>query len=217
MELHETIWHILLGVSIGYILGRFHSYLREIKEELDEVDDIVKGQRAQDEKGIVQHRIALNVALAVVVLLSLWASISSQIQSDDLQDTNSDLKTAQADLKDAQSAIKRIGVCNQVSLTQLVQALNERVGYTQGRADADVALTKSEAKFWTLILTEPPPSPEEGRAALEKYLGLINDFVKASAEAKIKGNEFPYPTEEELKACYTAADLKTQEKQDAAE
>lgn len=215
MELHDTIWHILLGVAIGYVIGRFHSYLRDIKEGVDEVDDIVKN-KIRDEQGLIQHRVALNIALAVVVLLSLWASVSSQIQSDNLKSTNKDLAIAQADLKSAQTAISRIGACNKVTLTQLVQALNERVGYAQGRADADVRLTKSEAKFWTLVLTEPPPTPEEGRAALEKYLGLINEFVEASDQAKDQGLRFPYPTEEDLQACYTAANDETQEKQNDA-
>lgn len=214
MELSETLFHILLGIAIGYVVGRFHSYLREIKEEVHEVDTIVK--KRAEEKGFMRFPVAADIAVIVTVALCLWASVSTQITNSNLKSTQGDLKATQSQLVDAQAAIKRITTCNQKYLTETVVALNERTGYAQKRADANVKVQRAQSKFWKFLLVLPPPSPDEGRAALEHYLVLIDEFVDASEAAKDNVEAQPYPTDQELAKCYDNADEQTKEDKNAA-
>lgn len=214
MELYETIFHVLLGVGIGYVLGRFHSYLREIKEELDEVDDIVK---RHDESGFMRNPIMADIAVLLAIAICVWAAFSTNSTNNKLENNLKEDQVQQAELLKAQEAIERLSICNQTYLTQTVVALNERTEYAQNRADANVKVVKSESKFWRFLLVEPPPSDEEGRAALERYLVLIDEFVEASERAKNNVVLHPFPTDEDLKSCYDAADKKTEEDKNAAE
>lgn len=223
MGVYETFFHILLGVAIGYVIGRFHCYLRDIKEELDEVDDIVK-TKIQDERGFMRFPIAADIAVVITVLLCVWAAFSTQItnnkleanaERDDIQQV--ELAQAQADLKDAQEAIERLSTCNSKYLTQTVVALNERTKYTQERANANVQVQKAQSRFWKFLLVEPPPSDAEGRAALEHYLTLIDEFVDASKAAAENVKLNPYPTDDDLAACYNDADDITEEDKNATE
>lgn len=215
MELYESIFHVLLGGAIGYVLGRFHSYLRDIKEELDEVDEIVKHPKG--EGGFMRSPIAADIAVVITVALCVWAAFSTQITNNKLERTQGDLTSTQSELKNAQEAIERLSVCNQKYLTQTVIALNDRTTFTQERANANVKVQKAESKFWKFLLTEPPPPPDEGREALRKYLVLIDEFVEASDKANINLKVSPYPTDKELAACYSDADEVTEEDKNATE
>lgn len=83
MELYERIGWFFLGLAIGAILGYIVARLRviddhlsEIKEEVDEIDDIVKHQK--DEAGVTRLRpVILDVILFGVVIMVAYAAWSS--------------------------------------------------------------------------------------------------------------------------------------------
>jgi hypothetical protein len=78
-ELAERLTWMMLGGAVGFVLGYIVARLRDIKEELDEVDDTVKHLRSKDESGILRARpIVLDVVLVGVVCMVVWASFASQ-------------------------------------------------------------------------------------------------------------------------------------------
>lgn len=205
MELYEKFGYFVLGMVIGYILGRLVRTVHEIKEELDEVDDIVK-KRARDESGFMRFPIVADIALVVVIAVTVWAAVATGHTNYTLKETQDDLEVAQSQLKSAQADISELGECNQKFLGVVIRTLNARTISVQERADANAALQKAQAKFIRIILTQPPVTDDEARAALERYSELLNEFVAASEEAKSNSEEFPYPTDEELAKCYSDAE-----------
>lgn len=74
---HETINRIvffIIGCGFGGVLGYIAAYLRIIKEEVHDVLDL---ERKRDEQGILQHRVAFNVAFVLLMVFVFYAAFSS--------------------------------------------------------------------------------------------------------------------------------------------
>jgi len=195
MAFDDRLLLFLFGCIIGFILGYIVRSLRAIKEELDEVDEIVKEKfpnHTRNEDGIVRHPLVMDLALLLVIVLTVWASFASQKASNDVQET-----------QDQQT---RSTLCVQQYLSKTISALNERTTYTQEQAEKNVELQKAQAKFLGLLLHKPPYSEKRRTEAVDRYVDTLTDFVEVSGKASDKVDANPYPTNEELRDCLRAAD-----------
>ncbi len=205
MGLDDRLWYLLLGMAIGFVLGYFTRSLdrlkdevADIKEELDEVDEIVKEERDilrhQNEDGFVKPTGVMGLALFVVIAVTVGAAFLSQKASNDAQHAREDLA--------------KVTACNTALLSKLTVALNERTTYTGAQANANVELQKAQSKFFDLLLHRPPYSERKRYHAAQNYQGsqhLFLDLTKKTAN-KIENN--PIPTKEELQACLVVAKQK---------
>lgn len=193
MGLDDRLWYLLLGCLIGFVLGYITRALRDIKEELQEVEHVV---RKKDERGFMRYPLVADLALILVVVVTVYAAFASQKASNDV--------------KDAQDRIAQVTKCNQVYLTRALEALNERSTYSSDQAKANVNLQQKQLAFLTILLDVPPPTPAEGRKALTDYYKAVQEglekFIDLSGKTLAKYRANPYPTEDELQACLSAGD-----------
>src|SRR6476620_10057801 len=135
MGLPDRIGWMLLGCAIGFFAGYVVRFLQDMKEELDEVDGIVKkqlGERAadkearhrKDELGFVRNDLFKDVMLLVVVVLTVVAAFVSATASSKVSDTQNE------QVHDTD--------CTQEYLTKTVKALNERAEFTIAQANANL-------------------------------------------------------------------------------
>lgn len=192
MGLDDRVWYLLLGCLIGFVLGYITRALRDIKEELEEVEHVIT-ERRKDERGFMRYPIAADVAMILVLMLTVYAAFASQQASNDV--------------KDAQDRIARITSCNRVYLTRALDALNERSTYSTEQAKNNVALQREQLKLLEVLLTQPPPTPEQGREALVNYYDAgVKSYISVNGKALAKFRANPYPTEAELEACLSGED-----------
>lgn len=91
MDLGDRIGWLILGCLIGFVLGYIARSLRDIKEELDEVDELVKHVSGADneqaearKKEWWQRRLrGPDFALLAVVVITAYAAFMSQSASND--------------------------------------------------------------------------------------------------------------------------------------
>lgn len=84
MEFTDRLGWWLFGCVVGYILGRFARSLREIKEEVHEVDGIVR--KIDSENGFVRYPYVADAMLLLVVIVTVWAAFVSQQASNDVRE-----------------------------------------------------------------------------------------------------------------------------------
>ena len=186
MGLDDRLWYLLLGCLIGFVLGYITRALRDIKEELQEVDETV--HKLKDESGITRFPVVANIALALVVMTTVYAAFLSQKASNEVEEN--------------QLTIEKITKCNQMYLAKTVEALNERTTYSLAQARANVDLQGAQAELLRRILVEPPPTQEVGRDALRDYFeGGVQSYIEVNERALAKYIENPYPTTEDIEAC----------------
>lgn len=209
----EILGWLALGCFIGFVLGYqtrtirdLSDELHEMKEEVDEIDDYVHDQmnteenespkqegprhrtRLRDnEKGFVRNPIIMDIALLIVVILTVWAAFASQTASNDVEKT--------------QTQLTRVTLCNQHFLSRALSALSERSDFVKRQADANVSLQKAQGKFLSTLLRHPRPPQSERSDALRKYVDALVAFYKANAQTAAKAEQTPYPTDEELADC----------------
>lgn len=186
MGLDDRVLYLFLGMFAGFILGYITKSLREIKEEIEQVDAAVKRQK--NERGFMRYPLVADAMLLLVLGITVYAAFSSQRVSNDVTDT--------------QDLISRVTFCNQEYLSDTISALNERTTYSTEQARANVKLQQEQAELLGFLLTEPPPAEAEGRMALRDYFQSgVQNFIIVNERALVKYRENPYPTEEELQAC----------------
>lgn len=203
MAFDDRLGFLLLGMLIGFVLGRFTRLdrnVRKIKEELDEVDDIVKkhlGNADSDnnQDGFMRFPWVANVAVLLVVGLTAWASIVSQKASNDVQD--------------AQETQANVVHCTKRVLSEALTVLNERSVYTTEQIHANIKTQTDFKKFLDLILHEPPYSSQKQLNAAHNYQKSLDHFVAVSTKQKKKAENNPFPTDKELDTCLSNAAERT--------
>ena len=185
----ERLEWLILGCLIGFVLGYIVRTLRDIKEELDEVDEIVKQDHhiENQERGSIHTPTAAGVMLIVVVLITVWAAFASQKASNEVKST--------------QDQLARVTQCNKDYLSKTISTINARTRYTQRQAISNVQLQKSQARFIGLLLHDPPPDETQSRAAFLEYFNDLQAFLNTSTDAANVVEQNPYPTSAELDAC----------------
>lgn len=190
-RLTALLLSFLVGAVVGYLVRLLQDILADVKgmkEELDEVDEIVKTELVtrKDEKGY--FRLSFNViAMLLVVGLAFYASVVSQRASNDS--------------KKAVETNAIVTYCNLDITTKALTALNERSTYTASQTSANVELQKAFAEFFNLLLHVPPFPDEEQLAAAQKYQASLNNFVKIAEKTTDKIYKNPFPTVAQLVNC----------------
>ena len=198
MPFSERIGWLLLGMAVGFIAGYIVRALRElkddvhdVKEELHEVDEIVKHKLFGDD-GFMNNRIVADVLMVVVLAIVVWAAFASSKASRDVSAVN-DKQDVSID-------------CTEDYLARTVEALNDRTTYTQAQAQANVELQKAQAEFLALIFRRPPYPQEKQEAAGQKYLNALTEFVEVSMKNVTTLEANPYPRPGEFQACLNKED-----------
>ena len=211
MDMSDRIAWLIVGCAIGFVMGYIVRSLREIKEELDEVDECVKHcreehehevrKRGRNSRGAAMPGYLGNIAVLIAVLITVFAAFASQKASNDVEG-------AQDQLELTQETIKQVSLCTQETLSNTVSALNERTTYTVAQAEANVDLQKAQSRFIAVLVTRPTPSDDTKAMALNGYFDSLTSFVALSSQTVNKIENNPYPTTEDLQNCL---DKKAQE------
>jgi len=185
----ERLEWLILGCLIGFVLGYIVRTLRDIKEELDEVDEIVKQDHhiENKERGSIHAPTMAGAMLIVVVLITVWAAFASQKASNEVKAT--------------QDQLARVTSCNKDYLSKTISTINARTRYSQRQAISNVQLQKSQARFIGLLLHDPPPDESTSRAAFLEYFNDLQAFLNTSTDTANVVEQNPYPTSAELDAC----------------
>lgn len=204
MDLDERLSWLAIGCLVGYCLGYLRSIiitLKDIKEELDEVDDIVK-HRDRDERGTMKRPSWQNIALFVVVLLTVFASFQSQVASNRSDQAADRANNISEKVIQLQREEKQNVDCLTQVLFDAINALNERTTYSSAQIDANIQLIQGQLD-WLSKAQNPNLSQDEQLLLFQEYVTQVQQFIELSNQTKAHQNQFPYPTAEDLKACLT--------------
>lgn len=182
----ERLGWMLFGMAVGFVAGYIVRALRElkddvheIKEELDEVDDIVKYKLHNDD-GFMSNRLVADAMMIVVLVMVLISTVVSIRAS----------RTVEANAS-----------CSRDIFEKTIIALNERTEYTSAQATANVDLQQDQKEFFALLLKKPPEPEAKRSQAAQNYLSSLEKFVDLASKTAVKVDNYPYPTNEELQAC----------------
>jgi hypothetical protein len=177
----ERLGYLLLGCAIGYVLRILQVWF---------VSKMKTG-RHRDERGFMRRPLIADVAIVLVVLLTAFAAFKSQKASNDVTST--------------QDKVERVSTCNQLFLTDTIEALNERTQFTRELTAANSDLQKAQADFLNVAGKNPPPSDAEAEDAFDTYLEALNQFNRLSDKTVDKVGAFPFPSTEALVSCLSDA------------
>ena len=206
VEFSDRIGWLIAGMVLGYIIRM----IQDIRREVHEVDLIVteKQDRERDERGSWNFAHGRTVAIALAVLLCIYATFSTGATNNKLEGAISDLKTQQEQIvagqkqdEQIQLRLARVTVCTQQYLSRTIMALNERTEFSQRQADANVKLQQAQTEFLQLVLVRPPVSEAETEAALQLYVARLEQFVAVANKNRKKVGENAYPKPEDLSTC----------------
>lgn len=238
MDFDDRAGWLLLGCILGAALGYFARMLQEIrkdvdvvaheihdiKEEVDEIDTIVKEKRERDEVGALRLPQFTQfkwrdvnwqaVVLFVVVAMSVFASFSTQANNNKLEAAVQDIKEGQSADKDQNARLERISQCTLEFTSKTILALNERTTYTPALSQANVDVLQAQADFLNVVFEVPPPGEQAGRKAGATYIAALDKFNAIAAKNSKKTEDFAYPTNQELANCLgvTLPEVETGEK-----
>lgn len=197
MAFDDRLQLFLLGLCIGSVLGYLtrlvqdiRKDVRDVKKELDEVDQIVKsnlGNHEKNEQGFMRRPWIANLAAILVVGLAFYAAIVSQKASNDMQ--------ASVDRNEI------VTYCNLDITTKALTSLNERSTYSLSQTQANVDLQKAFADFFNLLLHQPPYDEKTRREAAELYQSTLNNFIEVAGKATNKIEDNPFPKVSQLVDC----------------
>lgn len=193
MRLDSRIGWLLLGAIIGFVIGYVVRSLRDIREKVTEVDEIVKKSDKKD-GGFFSIEGIKNLALFLVVVLTVYSSIKSQQSSDKVADAQDSVSKTQSSQAKSQS-------CTQMILIKTVAALNARTEFSQDQAAANRDLQKSQASFIGLFVSQTPVNSTDAAKALNTYFTAITTFITVSGKTSNSIANNPYPTPTEFSDC----------------
>lgn len=227
MGLDERVTWMLLGCVLGFMVGYLVRTLQEIKgdvevmaddvheikEEVDEIDTIIK-RRERNEGGFMRNAVVADAVMILVLALCFWASWSTGSTNNKLEDAIKDIKRVQTAGMAQDRRIEKITQCTLEYTSKTIKALNERTTYTQDQADANVRVLSAQSHFLKIVLILPPVTKAESRAALEEYVSALNDFNRVAAKNRAKVKQYSFPTNQELADCLgvTLPEVETGEK-----
>lgn len=195
----------LVGFGFGYIVKSLRTIEETVTKEAEELDVLVaiarKNHPKDFEAGISTWEFIQRVALLIVVLVVAWSAIATANTNEDVKKQADAVSVTQKQQAELQAFVARISTCNQQYLAATIRALNQRQESVQSRADANLALQKEQAAFFSLLLGQPPKSEAVRRNAAEKYLNALTHFVEQSNRTERQNASFPYPTNEGLTDC----------------
>ena len=190
----ERLGLFLMGCAIGFILGYIVARLRDIKDELDEVkeeldevcENITPTERPRDDGGFIRYPVIANIALFIVVAITVFAAFQSQ-------------KALNANER-SQESIKNIVYCNQEYLTKTMVSLNGSRTFTERQAQTNVDLQKAQFRFFTKLLSDPANDELEA-IELNRYLDALREFQRVNESAENQASAHPFPTAQSYYDC----------------
>jgi len=205
MGIDDRLVFLLLGCAIGFVLGRLDRRLRAMKEQMDEIDECVHEcrKRIRNERGAMRMPSRNNIALFLVVAMTLYAAVMSQLASNTSNDTSDRVITLQAEQK------QNLDCTTQV-LFDAIRALNERTTYSGAQADANIALVQGQLNL-LLKIQDPNLTTEERQALFQIYVEQVQEFIELATKTKGQQLQFPYPTVDDLTTCLAQTSDDTEE------
>lgn len=191
MSFDERLVTFLLGCLVGLILGYLGRMLQDIKEKVDDVDNIVR--KGRDEGGFVRNPIALDIVLLLLVALTVYSSVASQFASNKSNKTSDRVITIQQELRQNQN-------CDTQVLFDSLQALGNRTTYSGSQIDANVAAWQAQLELLTKS-RDPSLSRQDQLALYNEYIKQVQNFVDISKKTKNSQDQNPVPTPEDLTVC----------------
>ena len=186
MNLHGRLEHMLLGAVVGFVLGVCAEWLRNRNSQRKVTDNVME-TRDRDETGIVRYPLLADFMFVLVLGIVVWGAFAAQRASNEVEE--------------AQNNIARVTECNQEYLAGTIEALNQRTTYTQDQAALNVELQKAQAQYLGILLEIPPPTSERAKESLAAYFDALSEFVDVNAKARVKSENYPYPTTEDYDSC----------------
>lgn len=191
MAFDDRLTFLLIGMFIGFVVGyltRLIRELRSVKEELDEVDEIVKHLdiRKNNEHGFMKISL-IHIMAVLLVVLSAYAAIVSQKASDNIR-----------------TSVDRNEIatyCNLNITSRALNSLNQRSTYTLKQTQSNVDLQTDFSTFINILLHQPPYKETKRRHAAEVYQKSLNHFVAVASKSVDKISDNPFPTVAQLVTC----------------
>lgn len=197
MDFDERLLYIVIGVIIGFIAGYWTHALREgnkkldvIKEEIHEVDEIVKGENpnypppTNTERGSISF---VNLCAIIVVMITVFAAVQSQRAVNGSHDT-----------QNRQSALIS---CTASVVEKTIGTLKIRSDFTLNQVDANVDLQRAQSEMIAVLLHDPPFSTQRQVNAFKGYFDALNHFVHAASTSQDTAENNPYPTVDQFNRC----------------
>lgn len=196
-HLTDRLSLFIIGCVLGFAFGYLTRSLREIKEELDEVDEILKKRQEEDlikkakrkknENGFTRYPLVADIALLLVIAVTVWAAVESQRASNDV--------------KEQQDKLEKVVSCVQRVTADTVDTLNKVTEPSRLQASNNVRLQKAQAKFVKTILGPPPASDKEGTRAFKEYYDALGVYVASGNKYKERADQNPYPKTGAINTC----------------
>lgn len=195
MGIDDRLVLFALGCVLGFILGRFDLRLRDIKDQMNEIDECVHEcrKRIRDERGTMKISAIRHGALLVVVALCFVSTYLSGSAANKSNDTSQRVIQLQSEQK------QNVDCTTQV-LFDAIRALNERTTYSGAQADANIALVQGQLDL-LLRSQDPNLTDAEGQELFQTYVAKVQEFIELANKTKGQQLEFPYPTVEDLTRC----------------
>lgn len=180
METYERIGWLVLGGFIGFILGYLVRALRDLETKVTHVEEVVNEDHDilthRDEEGLARYPVIMNGLLFLVVLLTVYAAVSTGRVNNQLEQTLSCL-----------------------------EQYNTRQGTAlTGRDQANKDATKSEIRLWTkynklydLAKNDPSKIP----IVQEQLNGIIVAHRDKLRDIQTKRSALPYANPNVLQDC----------------
>lgn len=215
MDLDDRALYLFLGMVLGAVLGYVSRMLQEIhkdvsvlnidvhdiKEEVDEIDSIVKTRRDRDDGGFMRFPLVADIVLIAVIAMTAWAAVSTGITNNRLGSAIEDIQAVQRADEKQDTRIQKITTCTLEFTSKTIAALNERTTYTGQTTASNVRVLQAQQEFLEIILQVPPPSDEDALVALRTYTDAVAEFNVIAEKQKDKLNRYSYPTNQELATC----------------
>lgn len=187
----DRLIFLFIGMLIGLTLGVSHrimfEYLKQIvgidKATKAKVDKLMESQKPKEDGAATVK----SMALGFVVVVTAFSAIGTGI-------VNSRLSGQQDRIQNTQTQITDIQRCTEVSLGNLLESLNGRTSLTAPLNTADDAQNRALSKLLTLILTNPPPSPAEGRKAVKDWSDKLDLYLSLLSKQRDTQTGNPIPT-----------------------
>lgn len=183
--MNDRILYLLIGGLVGFVFGYIVRSLREITTKVEHVEDAVTHPEGHD-GGFASNSFVTNMALLLVVIITVYAAFSSQKASDTVADS--------------QNRITVVSECNQEYLGKTVLALNVRGTYSSKSADANRVLQKAQLDYLENVLM-PTKGKAELRRALETYVKALRVYTALTATGAKLLAETPFPEPLDLTNC----------------
>ena len=183
MDLVERAMYLTVGGGVGFVLGYIVARLREIKEELDEV---AGNQNHPNEGGFMRLSLIQWMAIICVAIVAASAFASAKATSK---------------ARETAARLETVVQCNTDYFVVFLNAVEPRTDAVQDSASDNVELQRAWFEFVRFSLQNPPAPKDEQRRKANEYFTALKEYVKTSSKAKVRVDENPYPTADQLILC----------------